>query len=173
MRDPAVLLDAAADGDHAAWVELTNRFGPRLWAAVRACGLGEADAADAVQGAWLRLLESLHTIKDPAGVGAWLTTTARREALLILRKEVPGLPSYLPVSEPDPAAEVLDADIGQRLWQAVSDLHEPCRSMLRLVAVGERQLATRLGLPPGSVGPTRARCLERLRTLISPQETVQ
>ncbi|WP_312888340.1 RNA polymerase sigma factor [Nonomuraea rhodomycinica] len=175
-RDSGELLKAAADDDQRAWDMLESRYGPRMWATARACGLSEADAADAVQGAWLRLLEHLHTIRDPSGIGAWLATTTRREALLILRKGRPGvpLPEVVP-GDPDPAAAVLEADISRRLWNAVSGLHEPCRTLLQLVAAdcGNRQVAGRLGVPVGSVGPTRSRCLERLRTLIHQQETVQ
>lgn len=172
--DPAELLTAAADGDQRAWDELESRFGPRMWAVARACGLNEADAADAVQGAWLRLLEHLHGIREPASVGAWLATTTRREALLLIRRTPFALGLELG-DAPDPASAVLEADGNRLLWQTVSALQEPCRTLLHLVAtdLGSRQMAMRLGVPVGSVGPTRARCLEKLRTLISLQETVQ
>ncbi|MEV0596165.1 RNA polymerase sigma factor [Nonomuraea cavernae] len=174
-RDPAELLKAAADDDQTAWDELESRFGPRMWAVARVCGLTEADAADAVQGAWLRLLEHLHDIREPSGVGAWLATTTRREALLILRKELPRAPFFDVALDSDPAAAVLEADSSRILWRTVSTLHEPCRTLLQLVAtdLGYQQVALRLGVPLGSVGPTRTRCLEKLRTLISLQETVQ
>ncbi|MEV4020086.1 sigma-70 family RNA polymerase sigma factor [Nonomuraea angiospora] len=175
MRDSAELLAAAAEGDRTAWDELESRFGPRMWAVARACGLSPSDAADAVQGSWLRLLQHLPSIRDPAGVGAWLVTTVRREALLLLRKDRPGVSSFELVEDPDPESAVLEADGRRLLWKTVSDLHEPCRSLLQLVAVdfGNQQMASRLGLPVGSIGPTKARCLEKLRTLISVQETAQ
>jgi RNA polymerase sigma factor (sigma-70 family) len=174
-REPAELLAAAADGDQSAWDELESRFGPRMWAVARACGLSPADAADAVQGSWLRLLQNLRSIRDPSAVGGWLTTTVRREALLLLRKERPGVSSFEVVEDPDPAAAVLEADGRRLLWTMVSTLQEPCRTLLQLVAndLGNQQVASRLGLPTGSVGPTKARCLEKLRTLISLQETAQ
>ncbi|MFC5822843.1 RNA polymerase sigma factor [Nonomuraea insulae] len=174
-RDPAELLAAAADGDRSAWDELESRFGPRMWAVARACGLSPADAADAVQGSWLRLLQNLTSIRDPSVVGSWLTTTVRREALLLLRKERSGVSSFEVVEDPDPAAAVLEADDRRLLWKMVSTLQEPCRTLLQLVAndLGNQQVASRLGLPAGSVGPTKARCLEKLRTLISLQETAQ
>ncbi|NUP03617.1 MAG: sigma-70 family RNA polymerase sigma factor [Nonomuraea sp.] len=182
-RDPAELLHDAAGGDRTAWHELESRFGARMWALARSCGLGEADAADAVQGAWLRLLQHMHDIRDPARVGGWLMTTTRREALLLLRKEPSGLlvrgpageASFGAVEEPDPASAVLEADGRRLLWKSVSALQEPCRTLLQLVAtdLGNQQMAMRLGLPLGSVGPTRARCLEKLRTLLSLQETAQ
>ncbi|MFG1699043.1 RNA polymerase sigma factor [Nonomuraea sp. NPDC049309] len=175
LRDPAELLAAAAKGDRAAWDELEARYGPRMWAVARACGLSPVDAADAVQGAWLRLLQHLHDIREPASVGGWLVTTVRREALAMQRKEPPLVSVTEPVDEPDPAAAVLEADGRRRLWKTVSTLQEPCRSILELVAyeVGNQQVASRLGLPDGSVGPTKARCLEKLRTLLSLQETAQ
>lgn len=178
-RDPAELLGAAADGDQAAWDELESRYGPRMWAVARACGLAQADAADAVQGAWLRLLEHLHDIRDPARVGAWLATTTRREALLLARRGRPAPPLVIARDTPpdagDPETAVLEADGNRLLWKTVSTLHEPCRTLLALLAtdLSGRQVALRLGLPQGSVGPMRARCLEKLRTLISLQETVQ
>ncbi|WP_043614477.1 RNA polymerase sigma factor [Nonomuraea candida] len=175
MRDPAELLTAAADGDRSAWDELESRFGPRMWAVARACGLSTADAADAVQGAWLRLLQHFGSIRDPSAVGGWLVTTVRREALLIHRKESAGLSLAQVPEEPDPAAAVLEADGRRRLWETVSGLHEPCRTLIRLIAsdLGNQQMAARLGMPSGSIGPTKARCLEKLRTLISLQETAQ
>ncbi|MFI6386056.1 RNA polymerase sigma factor [Nonomuraea sp. NPDC050547] len=176
MGDPravAELLAAAADGDRMAWDELVARFTPRMWSVVRACGLNDADAADAVQGAWLRLVENLHTIRNPAGLGAWLTTTARREALRVLRRELLPLPLDL-AEDSDPAAAILEADAHRLLWQAISSLNEPCRTLLTLMAhrVGNQQSAVRLGLPLGSIGPSRERCLKKLRTLISHEETV-
>ncbi|MFI7637555.1 RNA polymerase sigma factor [Nonomuraea sp. NPDC049400] len=175
MRDPAELLVAAAGGDRSAWDELESTFGPRMWAVARACGLSPSDAADAVQGSWLRLLQHLQSIRDPAGVGGWLMTTVRREAFLLLRKERAGVSSFEVVEDPDPESAVLEADGRRLLWKTVSTLPEPCRSLLQLVAndVGNQQIAARLGFPIGSVGPTKARCLEKLRTLLSLQETAQ
>ncbi|MCK2217709.1 sigma-70 family RNA polymerase sigma factor [Actinomadura sp. ATCC 31491] len=175
QRAPEELLRAAADGDRSAWDALESRFGPLMWAVARACGLGAADAADVVQGAWLRLLQHLDDIREPERVGAWLATTVRREALLVLRESRPGVHWAAEAGEPEPGAAVLGSHERQALWSTVSTLREPCRTLLQLVAIdlGSRQTAARLGLPLGSVGPTRARCLEKLRTLISPQEPAQ
>ncbi|GAA3693607.1 sigma-70 family RNA polymerase sigma factor [Nonomuraea antimicrobica] len=174
-RDPAQLLAAAADDDGSAWDELESRFGPRMWAVARACGLSPADAADAVQGAWLRLLQHLHDLRDPARVGGWLATTVRREALLIQRKAVSPISPSEVVGDPDPLSAVLEADGRRLLWEQVATLPEPCRTLLLLVAndLSNQQVASRLGLPAGSVGPTKSRCLEKLRTLLSLQETAQ
>ncbi|MER5321793.1 RNA polymerase sigma factor [Streptosporangium roseum] len=181
-------IDAVLAGDQAAWDVLVNRFSGPLWSAVRAYDLSAADAADAVQGAWLRLVESLHTIRDPDRIGPWLFTTAKREAALLSRRNRgerliadpagtehahpdPALAGHV---HPDPAVAVLTADEGRRLWRAVEEMHEPCRSLFRLMATapdaGVHQLAGRLGMPSGSYGPTRGRCLNRLRTVLTAQE---
>ncbi|GLW07923.1 RNA polymerase sigma factor [Microtetraspora sp. NBRC 13810] len=175
----ARLLRAAAVGDHTAWDGLVERFSPAMWASARAYGLSAADADDAVQGAWLRLLESLHSIRDPRGVGRWLVTTTRREALRLLRERrgehLTGEESPPDRQQPDAAALVLDTERADLLWRAVASLSEPCRTLLSLLATapgtGMQQIATRLGMPRGSVGPTRARCLRRLRTLVE-EETL-
>jgi RNA polymerase sigma factor (sigma-70 family) len=171
-----VLVLAAAEGDHHAWCQLVDRFGAAMWATARSYGLSGADADDAVQGAWLRLVENLSAIRDPRGIGGWLITTTRREASRLARRRqgerLAGEPPDQ--AQADAATAVLDADQGLRLWQAVETMQEPCRTLLRLVATapdsGTHQLAVRLGMPTGSVGPTRARCLRRLRTLISAEE---
>ncbi|MGW4422637.1 RNA polymerase sigma factor [Streptosporangium sp. NPDC004631] len=190
-------IDAALAGDQAAWDTLVCRFSGPLWSMVRAYGLSGADAADAVQGTWLRLVESLHTIRDPERIGSWLFTTARREAALLSRRRrgerlvadpadaentgntghatnaafVPAPAAY---AHPDPALAVLSADESRRLWRTVETMNEPCRSLFLLMATapdaGVHQLAGRLGMPSGSYGPTRRRCLNRLRTMLTAQE---
>ena len=79
------LVDAARRGDHRAWDALVARYGGMVWAVARAHRLCDADAADASQATWLKLLEHVGSIKDPAALGGWLATTARRECLRILR----------------------------------------------------------------------------------------
>ncbi|MEU4535851.1 sigma-70 family RNA polymerase sigma factor [Streptosporangium sp. NPDC023825] len=181
-------IDAILVDDQAAWDELVTRFEGLLWSAVRAYDLSAADAADAVQGTWLRLLESLHTIRDPDRIGPWLFTTAKREASLLSRRHrgerlvadpadaehAHLAPAGAGHAHADPALAVLSADEGRRLWQAVDEMQEPCRSLFRLMATapdaGVHQLAGRLGMPRGSYGPTRGRCLNRLRTLLTARE---
>ncbi|GAA0831954.1 RNA polymerase sigma factor [Streptosporangium amethystogenes subsp. fukuiense] len=183
-------IEAVLAGDQAAWDALVTRFTGALWSAVRAYDLNPADAADAVQGTWLRLLESLHTIRDPDRIGPWLFTTAKREASLLRRRHrgerlvadpvdaeracVDTEPADAGHVHADPALAVLTADESRRLWQAVDRMPEPCRSLFRLMATapdaGVRQLAGRLGMPSGSYGPTRGRCLNRLRTMLTTRE---
>ncbi|MFC7583182.1 RNA polymerase sigma factor [Nonomuraea antimicrobica] len=99
----------------------------------------------------------------------------RREALLIQRKAVSPISPSEVVGDPDPLSAVLEADGRRLLWEQVATLPEPCRTLLLLVAndLSNQQVASRLGLPAGSVGPTKSRCLEKLRTLLSLQETAQ
>lgn len=181
-------IEAVLAGDQAAWDALVTRFTGPLWSAVRAYDLSPADAADAVQGTWLRLLESLHTIRDPDRIGPWLFTTAKREASLLRRRHrgerlvadpvdtghARSTPADAGHVHADPALAVLTADESRRLWQAVDEMHEPCRSLFRLMATapdaGVHQLAGRLGMPSGSYGPTRGRCLNRLRTMLTTRE---
>ncbi|WP_245657889.1 RNA polymerase sigma factor [Herbidospora mongoliensis] len=175
VHDESIPLDLL--DDHA-WSELVACFDSRMWAVARAAGLGAADAADAVQGAWLRLVESVDRIRDPQAIGAWLMTTTRREALRLGRKagqefptDPPDLYEHPTLLTPDPTTEIVDADYGRTLWSRVSRLDEPCRTMLRLFALNPdaryAQVASRMQIPVGSVGPTKIRCSAKLRTLLA------
>lgn len=159
--------------DQAAWEDLVARFDGRMWAVARAFGLSAADAADAVQGAWLRLVENAAFIRDPDRIGAWLVTTTRHEAARLSRRARGEIVSDLDVPDtaaPDPTAAVVDADLGRRIWSRLDQLGEPCRSLIRLYVLHPEaryaQIAVRLDLPVGSIGPTRARCMSRLRALV-------
>ncbi|MBO3749022.1 sigma-70 family RNA polymerase sigma factor [Streptosporangiaceae bacterium NEAU-GS5] len=158
--------------DPGVWQELVARFDGRMWSVARAHGLNPADAADAVQGAWLRMIESLDGIRDPEAIGAWLLTTTRREAVRLCRKARGELPADVDppeVTEPDPALAVVDADVGREMWRRLATLGEPCQTLLRLYVLNPDvrygQIAARLGIPVGSVGPAKARCLAKLRVL--------
>ncbi|MFC6079928.1 RNA polymerase sigma factor [Sphaerisporangium aureirubrum] len=159
--------------DERAWRELVERFGYRMWAVARAFGLSATDAADAVQAAWLRLVEHHHTIRDPARVGAWLVTVTRNEACRLTRhanRHPNPLPDEIPAPpDHDPMLTILDTDESHRLWAAVDRLRPPCRTLLRLLVTTPEarytQISHHLGMPMGSIGPTRARCLKQLRTL--------
>ncbi|WP_182876508.1 MULTISPECIES: RNA polymerase sigma factor [unclassified Microbispora] len=159
--------------DQAGWEDLVARFDGRMWAVARAFGLSAADAADAVQCAWLRLVENAGAIRDPARVGAWLVTTTRHEAARLSRRARGEVVSDLDVpdpAQPDPTAAVVDADLGRQAWRRLDLLGEPCRSLIRLYVLHPEaryaQIAVRLDLPVGSIGPTRARCMSRLRALM-------
>ena len=172
------LVRAAAMGETAAWDELVRRYGGLLWSICRDHRLSAADAADVFQLTWLRLLERLDTLQDPDRVGGWLATTCRRECLAVLRRARRVSPSSEAVefhAEPAGAADtrLLLADRDASLWDAFARLGERCRKVLTvLVTEAEegppsyREAAQQLQMPVGSLGPTRARCLEQLRRLL-------
>lgn len=172
----AELLSAAASGDQAAWNALVARFGRLVWSVARGFQLSPADAADVSQTAWLRLVEKLGSITEPERLGSWLATTTRHEAIRTLRKGNREIPAEEQLEESDegrdgPEERLLVADEYQQLRAAMEQLPERCRNLLRVLAadsgVTYAQLSDAVGLPVGSIGPTRARCLEKLRAQLS------
>jgi RNA polymerase sigma factor (sigma-70 family) len=160
--------------------ELVSKYTPMLWQVARAAGLSKQDAEDVVQTAWERLLSHLDTIRSPETVTAWLVTTTRREAWRVAaagRKTQPADHEWL-LAIPDPRADseerVLLAEEQYALWAALRTLSPSCQELLRIVAFVPRpdydMVAERLGMRRGSVGPTRLRCLDKLRLALSTEE---
>jgi RNA polymerase sigma factor (sigma-70 family) len=172
MSEVADLVQAAAEGDQVAWDELVERFNGLVWSVARAHRLAPADASDVVQTTWLRLVEHLGRLQDPERVGAWLATTARRECLRVLRHSARLLPAEeLPETPVDAQldAALLAEERDRALWQAFGGLSERCQALLRLLVTepppSYEEVSAALDMPIGSIGPTRRRCLERLRGL--------
>jgi len=174
--DLSELVGAAARGDPRAWEVLVERFGGLVWSVARTYGLSEADAADVAQTAWLRLVEHLHRIRDAQRVGAWLAATTRHEALRMLRvvgRQLPmGEDVQLEPSDPvpvTPESQALASEQRNLLWQAFASLPPSCQRLLRVLMADPppsyQEVAAALDMPIGSIGPTRGRCLERLRRL--------
>ena len=168
----ARLVTAAAAGDQRAWDALVARFGGLLWAVARAHRLNDADAADVVQVTWVRLLEHIGRLQDPARVGAWLATTGRRECLRLLRDHERVSPAGEDMPEPESAdpdldQALLDHERDEALWQSFGRLRSTDQALLRLLVADPRpayeEIAAALDMPIGSIGPTRQRALERLR----------
>jgi RNA polymerase sigma factor (sigma-70 family) len=169
----ADLVAAARDGDGAAWDALVERYCGLVWAVARAHRLGQADAADVSQTVWLRLVENLGRIRDPDHLGGWLRTTTRNECLRVLRRGGREFPDDdaqqdLPADRADsPEDRLLAGERDRVVWRAVSGLSERCRELLRVLAYSPdasyADISSSLGLPVGSIGPTRARCLAHLR----------
>ncbi|MDQ1535476.1 MAG: hypothetical protein QOF28_3237 [Actinomycetota bacterium] len=168
------LVRAAGAGDFDAWNELVNRFAGMVWTVARRHRLNAADAADVSQTTWLRLVEHLNRIEHPERVGGWLATTARRESLRVLRlaeRQVPAEPDSfldLTLGDTESAEDIItNAERDKELWQLFSQLPTRCQLILQLLGGDEpmsyAELAEVLDMPVGSVGPTRARCLEHLR----------
>jgi RNA polymerase sigma factor (sigma-70 family) len=166
------IVRAAASGDQQAWDELVRRYSRLVWAVARTHRLSSADAADVSQTTWLRLVEHIGHLREPGAVGAWLATTARREALRILRYSARCDPRE-EVPEPDTAdtpeldADLLSAERDALLWRAFSRLPARDQALLRMLttdpAPSYNEVSAATGMPIGSIGPTRARALERLR----------
>jgi RNA polymerase sigma factor (sigma-70 family) len=168
----AELVAAAAGGDQRAWNGLVQQFGGMVWAVARARRLREADAADVSQATWLRLLEHVGALKDPARVGAWLATTARRECLRVLRENERRVlypddgPDY---ESPDilPDDAVLLSERDDALRRSFSNLRASDQALLRVLTADPQphyaEIAAALDMPIGSIGPKRQRALERLR----------
>lgn len=174
--DRAGLVAAAAAGDRAAWDAIVAEYAGLVWAVARSHRLSAADAADVSQVTWLRLLENLTRIRNPAALGGWLATTARREAINILRqhRELPEADQadVADEREPPPWQAVLAGERDRELWQAFGRLPARCQAVLRLLVLepepgGYAAVAAALDVPVGSLGPTRARCLATLRGYLS------
>lgn len=172
----APLVERAARGDADAWDDLVERFSGLVWSIARGYGLGAADAADVSQTCWLRLAENLDRLRDPERVGAWLATTARRESLVVVKKGRRQVPSGVLF---DDEATGDDAGIDSRLLRderaaalsrAFRELPSLCRTLLRVLlsdpAPSYAEVSDNLDMPIGSIGPRRARCLDRLRVAV-------
>ena len=167
----------AAAGDRSAWDAIVESFSRLVWSVATSHRLGPADSAEVVQTTWLKLLENLDRIREPEHLGGWLATTARRESLRVLRaggREIPTDEEFRfdgdAGSAPTPEELMLDRDRDRRLWRCFARLPENCRRLLHLVIVVAppyAEVAAALDMRIGSIGPTRARCLERLKRLLA------
>jgi RNA polymerase sigma factor (sigma-70 family) len=166
---------AYRDGNASGMSTLVDEVTPLLWSVARQQGLSRQAAEDVVQNTWLKLVEHAGEIADPQSVLKWLITTTRRDSWATSsrgHREEPS--SYADIRDlepeqtaPSPEATVL-ADADERLvWQHFASLPERCQSLLRVIAFAERPdyaaVARALGMPVGSIGPTRGRCLAKLR----------
>jgi len=157
---------------------LVRTVSPVLWHIVRAYGLDRETADDVVQTTWLTLVRRGDAIRDERAVLRWLTITARREAWRTSqqsRRATPSddelLESVLPRQASAETIAVRD-DEQRALWNHVGKLSERCQRLLRVIAFSDRPdyagLAEELQMPVGSIGPTRGRCLDKLRALMAP-----
>ena len=178
-EDAADLVKGAAEGDRSCWESLVDAYGGLIWAITRNHRLSQGDAADVRQTTWLRLLENIDRLNEPGRVGAWLATTARRECLrLSARRKRTILVADETDLELDPlhaqAPELDDglllAERDEALRAAFVTLNPRCQELLRLMlldpAPSYEEISAALGMPVGSIGPTRGRCLDKLRALV-------
>lgn len=174
----ADLLSRAAGGAQPAWDEIVRRYNRLVWSVVRSYRLEQSDAADAVQTTWLRLVEHLGTLHDPDRLGAWLATTARREALRLVtkrgRERFDGADEQLaslPADGPGVEESLLASERDALVMRAVRQLDPRCQRLLRVLSAAPPPrydaVAEAFGMPIGSIGPTRGRCLQRLKDVLA------
>ena len=167
------LLRSAGGGDPGAWKEIVRRYEPAVAAMVVTYRLQEADARDATQRTWLRLLESHQQIREPEALGGWLKTTARRECLRILaeQRRIDPLPEGAECPD-TPSTSSGRSSTPTRRTPARPAGGLPARSFALINSLfqdnppGYAQLSASTGIPVGSIGPTRARALRKLRRLV-------
>lgn len=172
--DAARLVERAANGDGGAWEQLVSNYAKLIWTITREFKLVQSDADDIAQATWLRLLEHIHRLEQPDRVGSWLATTARHECIrsLAARKKVVLAPDGaglegVAAQEPDVDERLLAAERAQNVRDALSRLPRPARQLLEMLMADPpasyTEISEQLGLPVGSIGPTRGRCLAKLR----------
>jgi RNA polymerase sigma factor (sigma-70 family) len=171
------LLAACVRGEAAAWDALLDRYAALIYSIALKYGFAEQDAADVFQSVCVTLLEKLNTVRAPRGLAAWIMTTTSRQCLALARRKrrEQGRSSQtsreLPIADPDrlPEDTLLALERERQVRLAMSQLPTTCRKVLEALfsesATYER-IAAELGIPSNSLGPTRTRCLEKLRRLL-------
>ena len=179
------LVEEAAAGDAAAWNALVRAYGRLVWAVALREVHSPRDAADVSQTTWLRLVEHIDRLNDPARVGAWLATTARREGRRVAAKarrmaptederlhaHVDGERARLVNGTPDVESTLLRSETAAAVDKAIARLGDRDQRLLRLLmqepALPYSTISGALHMPIGSIGPTRARCLAKLRVFLA------
>jgi RNA polymerase sigma factor (sigma-70 family) len=179
ILDPTDLIMAAAGGDRDAWIALVRRYCPLVQKVIARYRLSPIDADDVCQVVWLRLFQYLDRIREPRALPGWIVTTTRNEALRVISTS-----SRLDLIDPInnstfdrrfESGELVDgllrAERHRALRKGLATLEPRHRELLLLLhaepQVPYREISRRLGIPTGSIGPTRARCLAKLRASAS------
>ena len=169
----AALVARAAEHDQGAWNEIVERYAPLVWSICLRYRLFGQDIEDVGQNVWLLLVEHLGKLREPAALPGWLATTTQRECLRVIRAarryDRSRPPDELP-SSPDDAVieeEIITAERNAALRAAFAGLPPHCRRLLGMMLSDPphsyAEISGILQIPIGSIGPQRARCLERLR----------
>lgn len=177
-RTDEELVLACAQGDDDAWAALVARYQRLLYSIPRRAGFDEDAAADVLQQTFLKLLQNLDKIQQPGQIHAWLVTTARRETLGVIRKQKGTAKISIddtdgesareyPSSEPLADQILLTMEQQHRVRTAVAGLDDRCRDLITMLfysddTISYAEIAGQLGISEGSIGPTRARCLDKL-----------
>ncbi len=171
VEEAALLFGEYREGGRAGIDPLVRLLTPTLWHMARACGLQQGDAEDVVQAVWMSLIAKADTVREPRSIVAWLGTSVRREAWRVSRERRRSslrddFPEHADGS-PGPAEEALRGETERALWKHFTSLTPRCQALLRVISRGGAPdygaLAEAWGMPVGSIGPTRGRCLAALR----------
>lgn len=172
-RDDSALIRACLDGDESAWKDLVTRYGRLVYSIPHRYGLSASDADDVFQNVFTIVYRQLPNLRDETRLAAWLITITHREARRVS--------THLPVSADldetaedgsDPPFEQVQALERQHLVrEALGQMGSPCRELLTALfldpdSLSYEKLAARLGIPIGSIGPTRARCFKKLESIL-------
>ena len=172
--DPSItdLVTRAAHGDERAWDALVERYAPLVWSICRRYQLSEADTHDVSQSVWLSLVTHLSKLRDPAVLPGWLATTTRRECSKVWHAAQAARYALDTDAIPDEQTglaeqELLLAERHAALREALTQLTPSCQRLIAVLIedppVPYTQISARLGIPVGSIGPCRSRCLDKLR----------
>lgn len=169
------LVHAAVQGDQEAWDALVERYSPLLMSVLRRYRMGNDDVRDVAQTVWLRLIEHLGSLREPRALPSWIITTARHESLRVLKAGARTRPlsslfdgdASLPSDDAEIGTDLLLAERREALLEAFAELGDRERELLTLLVadppVAYVEIGRRLGMPVGSIGPTRSRILTKLR----------
>ncbi|SDG43274.1 RNA polymerase sigma factor, sigma-70 family [Lentzea fradiae] len=172
----AALVSAAAEGDQSAWNEIVDRYTPLVVSVIYKHRLRPADAADVNQTLWLRLVEQIGRLREPEALPGWIATTTRNECLRVLRVQQ-RTHLYDPLTsaealEPEQTDAEVESDLlalerRQALRDGFAELTDQCKRLLTKLMTDPppsyQVVSEELAMPVGSIGPTRIRCLEKLR----------
>lgn len=171
------LVAAAAGGDEAAWVELVRRYTPLVRSVIWQFRLSTADAADVNQTVWLRVVEQLPRLRESAALPGWIVTTTRNECLRVIRLgrrttsfdplDTASIADTRDLDQQSVDDALLRAERNQVLRDALAELEPRCQQLIGMLVgdppASHKEISEKLDIAPGSIGPTRGRCLRKLR----------
>lgn len=172
------IFDQYRQGNESKMADLVRMLTPILWHTARAARLDTATAEDVLQSVWLTLVRKSDSITEPLAVLQWMVVTTKRESWRVAKSQAKTRPEDMEttgtadrLSEESVEDEVIRDETEHRLWEHIESLPERCRTLLRVIAFADRpdyaELAKALGMPQGSIGPTRGRCLAKLRLILA------
>jgi RNA polymerase sigma factor (sigma-70 family) len=172
QSDPA-LVRACLDGDETAWHELVERYGRLVYSVPRRYGMAAADADDVFQGVFVILSRQLGALRDQTRLSSWLITTAHRECWRLRRaaRDQQHLDEAVVADGAPPVDDLIRAEREQGVRDALARVDERCRDLLTALFLDPSEpnyaaIGARLGMPVGSIGPTRARCFRKLEAIL-------